>query len=160
MSFVSDNELKNSASSSLFQLLDEKENYFDLGETSRYCEQIFSTEAHRTGLVDPTKSKPAIVLQAMDALVLRVLQSQKSTPVECADAMSYLLNPESLNRVRKDAVATIEKILLAMSKDEKLRSTDTRWHFSVSQANPARSERAQEYDAMFITVSIFRRADT
>ena len=150
MSLGSDNELKNSASYGLFQLLDEKENYFDLGETSRYCEQIFSTEAYRTHLVDPTKSKPAMVLQVMDALVLRVLQSQKSTPVECADAMSYLLNPESLNRVRKDAVAAIEKILIAMSKDEKLRSTDTRWHPSVSQANPPRSERAQEYDAMFI----------
>ena len=128
-----------------------KDSDFSPDELGRYCERIFSSESARKSLVDPTKSMPNEARLAVDSLVLRVLQSQESTPSECADAMSYLLNPESIAGVRKDAVPALEKILMAMSKNQQLRTADTRWHSSSGHNKiiASMSERGREYDSIF-----------
>ena len=130
-----------------------KNSDFNPDELGRYCDRVFSSESARKRLVNPTVWKPVDVLQTMDSLVLRVLQSHASTPSEQTDAMSYLINPESLARVRKEAVVAIERILVAMSKDEQTRFAETPWYLSTNQITQSISERGKEYDSMFSDAS-------
>lgn len=122
---------------------------FNPDDLGRYCDRVFSSESARKKLVNPTVRLPAALVQTMDSLVLRVLQSRVSAPTEQTDAMSYLINPESLARVRKEAVVAIEQILVAMSNDEQIRFAETPWYLSANQTTPFISERGMEYDSMF-----------
>ena len=141
-------ELRNRVSTRLIQLFRDNSD-FTPDELSRYVALAFSSESARTVLVDPTRPMRVEVLLKVDELVLRLLQSQASTPSDNADAMRYMLNAKSLTRVRKDAVVAIEKILIAMSKDGQLRSAETQWHGSSDQMIKAISERGREYNSMF-----------
>ena len=146
----SDFTLKTSVARSLFDLFGTATD-FKLDELSRICDRIFSSESTRKSLVDPTKSMSSEARLAMDSMVIRVLQSQASTPSESADAMSYLLNPDSMARVRKEAVPALEKILMAMSQDQQIRLADTTWHTSSghNKITQTISERGNEYESMF-----------
>ena len=118
-------------------------------ELRRCCERVFSSESARTFLVDPTKKLPDEVSHIMDSLVLRVLNSTESTPNEKADSLSYLIRPESLARVRKEAIVAIENILDSMVSDIGLRSADTNWHQNSHNIVRSLTGRVQEYDGMF-----------
>ena len=118
-------------------------------ELRRCCERAFSVETARTFLVDPTKKWPDEVSRSIDSQVLRVLHSTESTPIEKADSLHYLLNPESLARIRTEAIVAIEKILNSMSNDEVLRSADTKWHPLSQDLTRSFSERVKEYEGMF-----------
>ncbi len=130
-----------------------KNSDFNPDELTRYCHRVFSSRSVFWRFIDLTEQKPVEVLHAMDLLVLRVLQTQASTPSEIADAMYYLLDPDSLARVRKEAVVAIENILIAMSKHEQHRLAETTPHFNTNRVNQMMNERSKEYS------SIFRNAD-
>jgi hypothetical protein len=155
MSFGTHSGLKQTVASRLIDLLKKTDADFKPEELSRFCEQIFRSEEGNSAdvhnlLFNPTLNWPTEVSRAIDALVLGVLRSRESLADEVAHAMGYLLNAESLARVRKDAVPAIEKILMAMSNDERLRSADTSWgQLSLS----GRSERAKEFDHMFMNAT-------
>ena len=145
-----DSKWANLVSFRLLELLQKTDADFNPEELSRFCSTVVRSPRGRSDLMSPLRDWPTEVARAIDALVLNVLQSQESLLEETADAMRYLLNAESLARLRKDAVPAIEKILIAMSKDERQRSTDTMWgQFSLSE----RSERAQEFDRTFMNAA-------
>ncbi len=68
---------------------------------------------------------------------------------EHADAMSYLINPKSSARVRREAILAIEKILIAMASDPGLRFADTKWHPRSRRLIEKLHERVREYEGMF-----------
>ena len=118
-------------------------------ELRRCCVQVFNSEIARFSLVDPIIQLPDNVQGIVDSLVLHVLNSRESTPNEEADSLHYLLNPESLARIRTEAIVAIEKILNSMSNDEVLRSADTKWHPLSQDLTRSFSERVKEYEGMF-----------
>jgi hypothetical protein len=63
--------------------------------------------------------------------------------------MSYLLNPESLERLKKDAVPAIEKELVAMSKNSQLRVAQTMWGVVEHRLATTAGDRSREFDSIF-----------
>lgn len=118
-------------------------------ELRRCCARVFKSETARISLVDPRIQLPDKVQGIVDSFVLRALDSEDSTPKVKADSLSYLLNPESLARIRTESIVAIEKILIAMSNDEVLRSADTKWHPTSQDLTLSFNERVKEYEGMF-----------
>ncbi len=139
-------EIAESISRSLVVLL-QRPSDFKPEELRRYCERAFSSESARAFLVDPSQKLPDEVSLIMDSLVLRALNSEDSTPKLKADSLRYLLNPESLARVRTEVMFVLEKILKSMSNDDGLRSAETQWN--PSNKFQRSSERVLAYEKIF-----------